>query len=145
MFQQLNEEAKVVLLCGPPGTGKVGQRPNVDHTEALPPLGVSPNFSTSSTLVHNQTTLAHVVARHAGYQPLEINASDDRSVEALRERITAVTQTQEVFNGERRPKCLILDEIDGSTKEAIALLVRIVQGGASRMDALACLRCRVRA
>lgn len=50
-------------------------------------------------------------------------------MEALRERITAVTQTQEVFNGERRPKCLILDEIDGSTKEAIALLVRIVQGG----------------
>ena len=28
-----------------------------------------------------KTTLAHLVAKHAGYRPVEVNASDDRSPE----------------------------------------------------------------
>jgi len=34
-----------------------------------------------------KTTLAHVLANHCGYRPYEINASDDRSVTVLRERL----------------------------------------------------------
>lgn len=34
-----------------------------------------------------KTTLAHIVAKHAGYKPFEINASDDRSKNKLLEKI----------------------------------------------------------
>ena len=39
-----------------------------------------------------KTTLAHVVASHAGYNAVEINASDDRSLEAFRTKVAAATQ-----------------------------------------------------
>ncbi|ERE68690.1 putative chromosome transmission fidelity protein 18 like protein [Cricetulus griseus] len=43
-----------------------------------------------------KTTLAHVVARHAGYCVVEMNASDDRSPEAFRTRIEAATQMESI-------------------------------------------------
>ena len=76
-----NEDEMLLMLSGPPGTGK--------------------------------TTLAHIAARHAGYEPLEINASDDRSVKALRDKIISAMESRAIF-GERRPRCIILDEIDGA-------------------------------
>jgi chromosome transmission fidelity protein 18 len=60
-----------------------------------------------------KTTLAHIVARHAGYEPMEINASDDRSPKVLRERIIAAMESKAVF-GSGKPRCIILDEIDGA-------------------------------
>lgn len=36
-----------------------------------------------------KTTLAHVAARQCGYQPYEINASDDRTAASLVARIQA--------------------------------------------------------
>eukprot|EP01038_Epipyxis_sp_PR26KG_P015121 gene15121-20348_t len=71
---------KVIMLCGPPGTGK--------------------------------TTMAHVIASHCGYRPIEINASDDRSPEILKERISQATQNT-TLDDDKRPNCIILDEIDG--------------------------------
>lgn len=72
---------KILLLSGPPGSGK--------------------------------TTLAHVVAKHCGYQPIEINASDDRSASTLKVKLADALYTQSVF-GKKKPTCVILDEIDGS-------------------------------
>ena len=60
-----------------------------------------------------KTTLAHVVARHAGYAPLEINASDVRNGDQIRSKVLGATQMRSVF-GDQRPHCLIIDEIDGS-------------------------------
>ncbi len=60
-----------------------------------------------------KTTLAHVVARHCGYQPREINASDDRTANTLVARVQDAAQMQSVL-GARRPNCVIIDEIDGS-------------------------------
>ncbi len=59
-----------------------------------------------------KTTLAHIAAKQAGYDPIEVNASDDRSKEKLIPEIQKVTQMQTVF-GSKKPKLLILDEIDG--------------------------------
>ena len=60
-----------------------------------------------------KTTLAHVVARHCGYRPVEINASDDRSPTALVQRVVDSAQMRTV-TGDARPACLIIDEIDGA-------------------------------
>ncbi|KAJ1832492.1 Chromosome transmission fidelity protein 18 [Coemansia sp. RSA 2711] len=61
-----------------------------------------------------KTTLAHVAARQAGYDVVEINASDDRTVSRVRDRVLGVTQTHAVrLDGSTRPQLLIIDEIDG--------------------------------
>ncbi len=60
-----------------------------------------------------KTTLAHVVARHCGYRPVEINASDDRSAAALSQRVLDSAQMRTV-TGDARPACIIIDEIDGA-------------------------------
>ncbi|ETV67609.1 hypothetical protein H257_16207 [Aphanomyces astaci] len=60
-----------------------------------------------------KTTLASIAARHAGYNPVEINASDDRSAGVLKEKIINAMEMQAIF-GNNRPNCIILDEIDGA-------------------------------
>ncbi|PFH55615.1 hypothetical protein XA68_17947 [Ophiocordyceps unilateralis] len=73
-----------------------------------------------------KTTLAHVCARQAGYDVTEINASDDRSRDVVKDRIRTSLGTQSVKtvanarNGKgpqrpARPLCVIVDEVDGVT------------------------------
>eukprot|EP01041_Mallomonas_annulata_P009904 gene9904-20599_t len=86
---------KVILLCGPPGTGK--------------------------------TTLAHVLAVHSGYRPLEVNSSDDRSADFIKEIMSKATQNT-TMGGDSRPNCIILDEIDGIDGRApIDALIAIIK------------------
>eukprot|EP00899_Mesostigma_viride_P005430 jgi/Mesvir1/14889/Mv05494-RA.1 len=80
-----------------------------------------------------KTTLAHIAARHCGYRPLEVNASDDRSANVLRLRIRDAVEMAPAL-GDGRPNCLIIDEIDGALgagegKGAIDALLAIVNGG----------------
>jgi len=83
-----------------------------------------------------KTTLAHVVAKHAGYSPIEVNASDDRTAGALREKVERSMESQAVSfaanqaegGGKARPSLLILDEIDGAdSKGAMEALLSIVK------------------
>ena len=62
-----------------------------------------------------KTTLAHVAATLAGYEVLEINASDDRSGSAARDKIVEAVETVGIDRNGRRGKerCVILDECDG--------------------------------
>ncbi|XP_044253050.1 chromosome transmission fidelity protein 18 homolog [Tribolium madens] len=76
-----------------------------------------------------KTTLAHMVARHAGYNVVEINASDDRSIESFKTALENATQMRSVVDQEKRPNCLIFDEIDGAPPSSIDFLVKFVQGG----------------
>lgn len=73
-----------------------------------------------------KTTLAHVCARQAGYEVLEVNASDDRSRDVVKNRIRTslgtqsvktVANTKESKASQRlaRPMCVIVDEVDGVT------------------------------
>ncbi|XP_061736807.1 chromosome transmission fidelity protein 18 homolog isoform X1 [Nerophis ophidion] len=70
-----------------------------------------------------KTTLAHVIAKHAGYNVVEINASDDRSAEVFQKRIDTATQMKSVLGANERPNCLIIDEIDGAPAAAINILL----------------------
>ncbi|KAH8900079.1 hypothetical protein GQ53DRAFT_709411 [Thozetella sp. PMI_491] len=72
-----------------------------------------------------KTTLAHVCARQAGYEVLEINASDDRSRDVVKGRIRTSLGTESVKTVEHkkpepgkqpkvaRPVCVVVDEVDG--------------------------------
>ncbi|KAJ2449118.1 Chromosome transmission fidelity protein 18 [Coemansia sp. RSA 2336] len=69
-----------------------------------------------------KTTLAHVAARHAGYDVVEINASDDRTAAKVRERVKGVTQAHAVRG---RPQLLVVDEIDGAANgDFVTLLAK---------------------
>jgi chromosome transmission fidelity protein 18 len=84
-----------------------------------------------------KTTLAHIIARHAGYRPLEVNASDERSATILKERVVRAMESATLNlplksgNADElagRPNCLILDEIDGAdAKASIGALVDIIR------------------
>ena len=102
-----------------------------------------PSLSVQSLLA----SLAHIVARHAGYRPLEVNASDERSANVLTERvyramesttlnIGAVSKDVKSKRGSPnctvsdfgKPNCLILDEVDGAdAKGAVAALVELIR------------------
>ena len=80
-----------------------------------------------------KTTLAHVAARHCGYRPLEINGSDDRSTDVLRDKVLRAMESTTLHNfsshaDSGKPNCLILDEIDGADANgAIKALVEIIR------------------
>ncbi|KAI1124973.1 hypothetical protein F5Y10DRAFT_248244 [Nemania abortiva] len=72
-----------------------------------------------------KTTLAHVCARQAGYEVMEINASDDRSRDVVKNRIRTSLGTENVKTVQHskaqtdkqqkvaRPVCVVVDEVDG--------------------------------
>ncbi|XP_041363858.1 chromosome transmission fidelity protein 18 homolog [Gigantopelta aegis] len=74
-----------------------------------------------------KTTLAHIVAKHAGYNVVEMNASDDRSAEVFRNKMEAATQMKAVLGADPRPNCLIIDEIDGAPQAAINTLLALIR------------------
>ena len=75
-----------------------------------------------------KTTLAHIVAKHAGYKVVEMNASDDRALDAFSKKFESSTQMKSVVTEDKRPICLIIDEIDGSPSPTINYLVNAVTG-----------------
>ncbi|PAA69202.1 hypothetical protein BOX15_Mlig023188g1 [Macrostomum lignano] len=81
-----------------------------------------------------KTTLAHTAARQCGYNVVEMNASDDRSVDQFRVRLDAVARSRGSVrlggvggDGDGSPSlvpgCLVLDEIDGAPAPAVDALV----------------------
>jgi chromosome transmission fidelity protein 18 len=80
-----------------------------------------------------KTTLAHVCAKQAGYEVVEINASDDRSKNVVNSRIRTSLGTENVKTVQNpaygpdapmkpaKPVCIVVDEVDGVTTGAGAL------------------------
>uniref|UniRef100_A0A671LHD4 Chromosome transmission fidelity protein 18 homolog n=1 Tax=Sinocyclocheilus anshuiensis TaxID=1608454 RepID=A0A671LHD4_9TELE len=79
-----------------------------------------------------KTTLAHIIAKHAGYNVVEINASNDRSAELFQKRIDTATQMKSVLGANEKPNCLIIDEIDGAPAAAINILLATLNRKDSR-------------
>ncbi|TFK54597.1 P-loop containing nucleoside triphosphate hydrolase protein [Heliocybe sulcata] len=61
-----------------------------------------------------KTTLAHVVAKQAGYAVFEINASDARSGQIVDDRIRPALEAGAAVGG-TKPVLVVIDEIDGAT------------------------------
>ncbi|KAE9394078.1 P-loop containing nucleoside triphosphate hydrolase protein [Gymnopus androsaceus JB14] len=61
-----------------------------------------------------KTTLAHVIAKQAGYEVMEINASDARSGQIVDDRIRPMLETGYTVKSSK-PVLVIIDEIDGAT------------------------------
>ncbi|XP_023224042.1 chromosome transmission fidelity protein 18 homolog isoform X2 [Centruroides sculpturatus] len=74
-----------------------------------------------------KTTLAHVIAYHAGYKVVEMNASDDRNPEHFRNLLEASTQMKAMIGEDPKPNCVIIDEIDGAPLPSINLLVSFIK------------------
>nr|XP_022313340.1 chromosome transmission fidelity protein 18 homolog [Crassostrea virginica] len=74
-----------------------------------------------------KTTLAHVIAKHSGYNVVEMNASDDRSADVFKTKLEAATQMKSVLESDPRPNCLVIDEIDGAPQAAINVLLNFIK------------------
>lgn len=70
--------------------------------------------------------MARVLANHCGYQPVEINASDERTGDQILNKIKSAISSDDHFTqkvtrpgqiereGSGKPVCLIVDEVDGA-------------------------------
>lgn len=81
-----------------------------------------------------KTSVAHAVAKQAGYSVAEINASDERAGTLVRDKVNN-TLFNHTFNDS--PVCLIADEIDGSVEGGfIKVLIDIINRDAKATQKL---------
>ncbi|POV94185.1 hypothetical protein PSTT_16985 [Puccinia striiformis] len=97
-----------------------------------------------------KTTMAEVLAIQAGYQVIEINASDDRSSKTVTDQIKSGLESRTLDAGAKfggglslksdRPTCIIIDEIDGAAAGGggnesgfVKALVKLVIEGSSNL------------
>ena len=68
-----------------------------------------------------KTTIANIISRQCGYEPIIINSSDERTYDKLITRIydTTLINNLNVSKKKNKPTCLILDEIDGISSDFI--------------------------
>ena len=84
-----------------------------------------------------KTTLANIIARQCGYEPIVVNASDERTTDKLILRIYNSTLSHNLTNlkkdQKRKPTCLILDEIDGisynNNRKPIKAIIDFIKTG----------------
>ncbi|WFD20485.1 Chromosome transmission fidelity protein 18 [Malassezia caprae] len=82
-----------------------------------------------------KTTLAHVVAQHAGYRVYELNASDARTAHDVHTRVRSALESDSLRGG-GKPTLVVIDEIDGATSGDalgasgfVRALVRLLEDG----------------
>ncbi|KAG0140419.1 hypothetical protein CROQUDRAFT_136699 [Cronartium quercuum f. sp. fusiforme G11] len=92
-----------------------------------------------------KTTMAHVLAHQAGYDIVEVNASDDRTTKVVTGRIKSALETRTLDTANRqgggmtlknnRPTCVIIDEIDGAAGGTeggfVRALVKLITDGST--------------
>ncbi|KAK4469558.1 hypothetical protein MN116_006603 [Schistosoma mekongi] len=93
-----NDKLPHLLFYGPPGTGK------------------------TSTIL---AAAKRLYSRQFASMVLELNASDDRGIDVVREQVLSFASTKTLFAG--KFKLVILDEADSMTKDAQNALRRIIE------------------
>lgn len=87
-----------------------------------------------------KTTLALASIRTLGLEPLEINASQSlRSFSDVQTLVQSCTHTRSILSllrNDKKPMCLVLDEIDGSDPHAQKKLVEWMTGPDRRLPVL---------
>ncbi|KAK7204763.1 hypothetical protein BZA70DRAFT_279952 [Myxozyma melibiosi] len=97
------------------------------QADAAPPLATDPFHRPYKKLIllHGppglgKTTVAHVAAKQAGYDVLEINASDERGGPAVQAKISGALESHRVG---KKPVCIIIDEIDGGAESGFIRVI----------------------
>lgn len=78
-----------------------------------------------------KTTAAQVLARQAGYNIMEINASDERSGKVVSDRVRGVSDSHRVTSSGLldKPVCIVADEVEGAAESGfIQVLLNLVKG-----------------
>ncbi|VDM97469.1 unnamed protein product [Thelazia callipaeda] len=73
-----------------------------------------------------KSTLASIVAHHAGYQVVGLNASDERNIADFEKCFVDALTVTKTLCIDCKPNCLILDEIDGAPAQSIHYLYKAV-------------------
>lgn len=80
-----------------------------------------------------KTSLARFLVKALDYQFIEINASNERGIDIVREKITNFLGN---FNGDLRPKCVIFDECEQLTADASKALKKVVEDYGERHESV---------
>ncbi len=87
-----------------------------------------------------KTTIALACARSLGFEPLEINASQSmRSFADVENLVRSCSHTRSIaslIRGDKKPMCLILDEIDGSDPHAQRKLAEWMVGDERKLPVI---------
>lgn len=89
-----------------------------------------PNLIFESSAGTGKTTLAKIIINELGADKLYLNASDERGIDTVREKVKAFASTVS-FNSDV-PKIVHLDEADGLTADAQNILRNIMEEYSSR-------------
>lgn len=74
-------------------------------------------YTTSNGIIHHNTTLSRIMANY-GHDPLFINASMERGISTIRDKVVSYASASSLFNGEDRLKVVVLEECDNLTPDA---------------------------
>lgn len=78
-----------------------------------------------------KTTAVHVLARQAGYNIMEINASDERSGKLVSDRVRGVSDSHRLTASGKldKPVCIVADEVEGAAESGfIQVLMQLIRG-----------------
>ncbi|HMF30565.1 MAG TPA: replication factor C large subunit [Candidatus Lokiarchaeia archaeon] len=82
-----------------------------------------------------KTTVVYAIAHEMGYNVVETNASEARTVDAVRDRVAESSRSRDIFDfvkNRTQGKILLFDEVDGisgqSERGGLSALIEIIQG-----------------